>query len=272
MRYQSGSCATPGLVMRALIFFVGFFLLASLGCGPRVKPVTLDFPAEHRVYVAPAELEPGAGKSIGIEALGSGRYRYDEKDLAVFQQMLDETNPMPGAPEDSVRIHIVVRRYLVAYHESEAAGIACVAWALTNPQNQLVFDETIYAAAYTDWKGVNGVKHPMNQGLTKRIHSAAQAVASGLSPGAPPTSVYEDYDSAAAAVPDALGPVFVISFQRGGVQRGVEYTGETGEEFARCDDSIDWYHRLGIRRPEVEAPSDRPSDTITEPPKQSPVP
>ena len=63
---------------------------------------------------------------------------------------------------------------------------------------------------------------------------------------------------------------------RGGVQRGVEYTGETGEEFARCDDSIDWYYRLGIPRPEVEAPTaeptDQPSERITEPPQQSPTP
>lgn len=262
--------------MRYLILSVGFFLSASFGCGPRVKPVTLDFPAEHRVYVAPVELEPGAGKTTGIEALGSGRYRYDEKDLGVFQQMLDETNPMPGAPEESLRIHVVVRRYLVVYHESEAAGIGCVAWALTNPQGQLIFDETVYASAYTNWKGVNGVKNPMNQGLTKRIHTAAQAVASGISPGVPPTSVYEDYESAAAAIPDALGPVFVISFQRGGVQRGVEYAGETGEEFARCDDSIDWYERLGIARPVEEpppaAPTGEPPSTITEPPAQAPAP
>lgn len=260
--------------MRTLILCLSFLL--TFGCGPRVKPVTLDFPAEHRIYVAPAELEPGAGKATGIDALGSGRYRYDDKDLAVFQQMLDETNPMPGSPDDSLRIHVVVRRYLVVYHESEAAGIACVEWALTTPQGQLLFNEMVYAADYTDRKGVNGIKNPMNQGLTKRVHSAAQAVASGLAPGVPPTPVYEDYESAAAAIPDALGPTLVISFQRGGVQRGVEYAGETGEEFARCDDSVDWYQRLGIPRSEADAPptdvTAAPTGTITEPPSQNPAP
>ena len=275
--YRGGSAATRGLAMRYSILLIAFLSFTALGCGPRAKPVTLDVPVNHPVSVAPAQLEPGAGKVTAIDVpFGSGRYQYKAKDLAVLQQMLDETNPMPGAPEDSLQIHVVVRRFLVAYHESEAAGIACFAWALTNPQRELIFNETVYGAAYTTWKGVNGVKNPIHQGITKRVHTATQAVASGLAPGPPPISVYEDYQSAAAAIPDALGPTFVVTLKRGGVERGLEYAGETGEEFARCDDSVDWYHRLGIAPPVQEAPpeesADEPPSTISEPPTENPAP
>lgn len=263
--------------MPSYLLSIGLLSLVAFGCGPRAKPVALDVPAEHPIHVAPAELEPGAGQVTAIDApWGGGRHRYDNDDLAVFQQMLDQTNPMPGGPESSLQIHVLVRRFLLAYHQSEVAGIACVAWALTNPQGQLVFDETIYASAYTANKGLNGVRNPIHQGLTKRVHTAAQTVASGLPPGAPPTWVYEDYQAAAAAIPDALGPSIVVTVKRGGVERGVEYAGETGEEFARCDDSIDWYERLGIARPAEEPAPTQPTEqlpsTISEPPAQAPAP
>jgi len=245
----------------------------SFGCGPRAKPVTLDVSATRAVSVAPVQLEPGAGKVTAIEAWGGGRHGYKERDLAVLQQMLEETNPMPGPPESSLRLHVVVRRFLVAFHQSEAVGLACFAWAVTNPQAELVFAETVYASAYTSRKGVNGVKDPIHQGITKRVHSATQAVAAGLQLGPLPSKLYEDFESAAASVPDALGPILVVTLQRGGVERGVEYAGETGEEFARCDDTVDWYERLGIPRPPEEAaPGEASPPVITEPPPESPPP
>ena len=122
----------------------------------------------------------------------------------------------------------LIRRFLIAYHQSEAVGIACVAWALTNPRDELIFDETFYAGALHGNKGVNGVKKPIHRGITKRVHTATQSVASGLPPGPPPTWVYADYESAAASIPDELGQILVVSFGRGGVERGVEYVGETG--------------------------------------------
>jgi len=237
------------------------------GCTPRAQTVTLDVPVHHPVSVARAELEPGSSKVTAIDVpFGGGAYRYKDKDLAVLQEMLDETNPMPAAIGESFRIHVLIRRFLVSYHQSEAVGIACVAWALTNPGDELIFDETFYAAHYTPNKGVNGVKKPIHRGITKRVHTATQSVASGLPPGPPPTSVYADYESAAAAIPDELGQILVVSFGRGGVERGVEYVGETGEEFARCGDSIDWYYRLSIPRPAEEPSGTPPVPTEVEPP------
>ena len=204
--------------MRYSILLIAFLSFTALGCAPRAQTVTLDVPVHHPVSVAPAELEPGSSKVTAIDVpFGGGAYRYKDKDLAVLQQMLDETNPMPAAVGESFRVHVLIRRFLVSYHQSEAVGIACVAWALTNPQRELIFNETVYGAAYTTWKGVNGVKNPIHQGITKRVHTATQAVASGLAPGPPPISVYEDYQSAAAAIPDALGPTLVVTLKRGGV-------------------------------------------------------
>jgi hypothetical protein len=266
--YRGGSAATCGLAMRYSILLIAFLSFTALGCAPRAQTVTLDIPVHHPVSVAPAELEPGSSKVTAIDVpFGGGAYRYKDKDLAVLQQMLDETNPMPAAVGESFRVHVLIRRFLVSYHQSEAVGIACIAWALTNPRDELIFNETFYAAKYTGNKGVNGVKKPIHKGITKRVHTATQSVASGLPPGPPPTSVYEDYESAAAAIPDELGRILVINFGRGGVTRGVEYQGETGEEFARCGDEIDWYYRLGIPRPAEE-----PSSTTPLPPEGEPSP
>ena len=67
------------------------------GCTPRAQTVTLDVPVHHPVSVARADVEPGSSKVTAIDVpFGGGAYRYKDKDLAVLQQMLDETNPMPG--------------------------------------------------------------------------------------------------------------------------------------------------------------------------------
>lgn len=245
----------------ALTLLSALVSIVAFGCTPRAQQVILDVPVNHPVSVAPLEVEPGASKVTAIDVpFGvGGAYKYKEKDFAVLQQMLDETNPIPGAPGESFRIHLLVRRILVAYHQSESAGISCLALAITDPEGQLIFDETFYASAYTPNQGVNGVKKRLNKGITKRAHSVVQEVASGRGAPRPNTWIYHDYESAAAAIPDALGPVLVINLQRGGVTRGVEYTGETGEEFARCNDSVDWHYRLGVPKPAEEPPADEPA-------------
>ena len=122
----------------ALVFAVT--CSTGVGCTPRAQQVILDVPASHPVSVAPVELEPAASKVTAIDVpFGGGAYRYKEKDVAVLQQMLDETNPIPGAAGESFRIHLLIRRILISYYSSESAGIACVASALTNAQGDLIF-------------------------------------------------------------------------------------------------------------------------------------
>ena len=68
--------------MRYSILLIAFLSFTALGCGPRAKPVTLDVPVNHPVSVAPAQLEPGAGKVTAIDVpFGSGRYQYKAKML-----------------------------------------------------------------------------------------------------------------------------------------------------------------------------------------------
>jgi len=274
MRYLFQLSSKTIVVLGALALSA-FVSPMALGCAPRAQTVTLDVPSGHPVSVAPPELGPGAAKVTAIDAPFGG-WKYKEKNLEVLHEMLEETNPMPGAPGESFRIHLVIRRFLVAYYYSEAVGISCVAWALTNPRGELIFDETFYAAVHTENKGVNGVKNPIHQGITKRVHTVTQAVASGLPAGPPPTWVYEDYEAAAAAMPDGLGRIVYSTTSREGTTRGVKYVGETGEEFARCVDSIDWYYRLGIPRPAAEPSpvesTEEPPSTISQPPGENPAP
>lgn len=196
-------------------------------------------------------MEPGASK---VTAVGSPfkSWGYKDKDVQVLQQMLVEENPRPGAPGESFRIHLVLRRVLLAYHGAEAVAFACVAWALTSPTGELVFKETFYAADHTSKEGAKGVKKRIHIGITERVHTNAHTAASGGPPAGRRPWTFDDYESAAEAMPDALGVIPVLDLGRGGATRRVEYVGETGEEFARCDDSIDWFYRLGIDRPVEE--------------------
>jgi len=236
------SAKTNGL--RGTLVSCVLIQLTAAGCA-RTQPVTLKVPSSHPVIVAAVELDPGASKVTSIESpFNTGRY--NERDLEVLQEMLDETVPFRGPPEESFRIHLVLRRVLIAYYRGEAVGLSCIAWALTSSRGDLVFDEQFYAAAHTGGKGVSAVKNRMHTGITMRVHHRAQEVASGLPYGQPPQFTYDDYESAAAAVPDALGVILVTTLGRGGATRGVEYVGETGEEFARCSDFVDWHSRLGI--------------------------
>ncbi len=71
------------------------------GCTPRVRPSRSTF-RFIILSVSRADIEPGSSKVTAIDVpFGGGAYRYKDKDLAILQQMLDETNPMPDAVGES---------------------------------------------------------------------------------------------------------------------------------------------------------------------------
>lgn len=232
--------------LSALLAFTAF------GCSARVKTVTLNVQGTHPVSIAPIEMEPGATKLVAVGTYKVGKYK--SKDLRVLQTMLDRTIPMRGAPEESFRVHLVVRSFLIVHSNEKGAGLACVAWALTNPHQELVFDEQFYAARASPPLSVTGIKNRIHEGITKRVHQRAQDVASGRPLGSPPEDTYDDFERAASRVPNQFKselPTIFGGYDQWGNQTGIWRTvgGQSGEESARRCDRIDWYRRLGIARP-----------------------
>ena len=231
-------------------------VFTALGCSARVKTVTLNVRATHPVSVAPLEMDPGAAKLVAVGSYKVGKYK--SKDLRVLQKMLQRTIPMRGSPEESFRIHLVVRSFLIVHSNEKGAGLACIAWALSNPQRELVFDEQFYAARASPPLSVSGVKNRMHQGITKRVHQRAQDVLSDRPLGSPPEDTYDDFERAASRVPDRFKSELPTIF--GGSKI---VAGQSGEESARRCDRIDWHRRLGFARPvdapEVEPPEKPPS-------------
>lgn len=232
-----------------------------LGCSARAKPVTLNVEATHPVTIAPIEMEPGASKLVAVGTYKVGKY--EPKDLSVLQTMLESTIPIRGAPDQSFRVHLVVRSFLIVHSNEKGAGLACIAGALTNPQQELVFDEQFYAARDSPPLSVTGIKNRIHEGITKRVHQRAQDVASGRPLGSPPEDTYDDFERAASRVPNQFKselPTIFGGYDQWGNQTGIWRTvgGQSGEESARRGDAIDWYGRLGIVRP-PDAPEPAPA-------------
>jgi len=243
------------VLLSALLAFTAF------GCSARAKTVTLNVQATQPVSVSPLEMDPGAAQLVAVGSYKVGKYK--SKDLGTLQTMLERTIPMRGAPEESFRIHLVVRSFLIVHSNEKGAGLACIAWALTNPEQELVFDEQFYAARASPPLSVSGIKNRMHEGITKRVHQRAQDVLSGRPLGSPPEDTYDDFERAASRVPDRFKselPTIFGGYDQWGNQTGIWRTvaGQSGEESARRCDRIDWYARLGIARP-PDAPEPAPA-------------
>lgn len=228
------------------------FLLVASGCAARPKKVTLDVPASHPVKIASVEMEPGAAKVVNVGTYKVGKYK--SHDLRVLKQMLNKTVPIHAAPEESFEVHVVVRSFLIAHDNTKGAGLASIAWALTNPDGELVFDEQFYSSRRSPPLSIGGIKNRMHVGITKRIHQRAQDVASGRPLSAPPEDTYGGFERAASRVPNNLRsdlPTIFGGYDSWGNPVGLHRTvrGPSQEASARRNGYIDWHGRLGIQRP-----------------------
>ncbi|MBW2223310.1 MAG: hypothetical protein JRF54_03665 [Deltaproteobacteria bacterium] len=254
--------------MRYIIW--AFILFAAAACSAHVRTVRLSVHATQAVSVAPIELERGGSKLTAVGSYKVGKYK--DRDLRVLQKMLEKTIPVRGSPEDTFQIHLVMRRILIAHSNNDGAAIACVAWALTSPGGELIFDEQFYAARVAPPLSVNGIKNRIHEAITKRVHDRAQEVASGLPFSPPPEDTYDEYERAASRVPNRFKseiPTILGGYDKWGGQVGIWRTvsGSSGEGFAQPSDHINWYRRLGIPAPaDMVAPVTQPAPPPEAPP------
>lgn len=250
---------TRPLVCHAPIFVA--LLLAVSGCAARPKKVTLDVPASHPVTIASVEMEPGAAKLINVGTYPVGKYK--SHDLRVLKQMLKKTVPVLGDTDQSFHIHVIVRSFLITHDNTKGAGLACVAWALTSPDGQLLFDEQFYVSRRSPPLSIAGIKNRMHVAITKRIHQRAQDSASERPLSPPPEDTYGGFERAASRVPNDMRselPTIFGGYDQWGNPVGLHRTvrGSSEEGVARRYDRIDWYSRLGVARPDNLAPPPTP--------------
>ena len=259
-----------------LLAGIPYALFACIACGCRaqVKSVTLDIPGTHPVRVAPIDMEPNASQLTAVgESPKRGRpsWRYGYRDLYLLENMLRESIPIRGGARTSFQIHLVIRHVLVATSSSYDAVIACVAWALTDSDGELIFDEQFYVVPSMPSRGLEAMKNQMHAAITKRVHQTAQDVASGLPLGPASYDTYDDFESAASQVPPWLtsyvsiweGPILSIGRTVGGPSQ---------THLVQQRNYIDWYLRLGIPRPtEPRSPEEPPQPTAPRPPGYPPA-
>ncbi len=212
-------------------------LVAALltGCagvlgGTRPFVLPLEAPAgsvpRAAVSLAGFEVAPGANevKATGTFPLGA----FGEDDRRVVERSFRDTLARASWPEAPPpvrdwKLHVLLRRHLVAHSTSSGGVLACVGWALVSGDGRVVFSEQFYASVAGAGSGRrNGEKVPDNLGRVKdALHRAiverivATSVRLASEPdGAPrPPAVahtYETIQEAAQPLPTRLTTIMGI--------------------------------------------------------------
>ncbi len=179
--------------------------------------------------------------------------------------MLERTIPMRGSHGGVVSNSscgpVVLDR---PRDDEKGAGLACIAWALTNPEQELVFDEQFYAARA--WPGRLNVKQHQEPHARRRHKASGPPTGTGrpIRPAARLAAGghLRRFRAGSIRGPDRFKselPTIFGGYDQWGNQTGIWRTvaGQSGEESARRCDRIDWYARLGSLHP-VTPRSQRP--------------
>ncbi len=197
--------------------------------------------------VASVELEPHETKLVNVGTYAWGEY--DKADLDV----LTESMRASAAPFESIsghKIHVVMRKFLVAHSNNAALAFACVGWAMVTPDNRLAFHEQFYASNHVRlWGTVGGVKDVVHEAITKRILERAVAVAANKPENLPrPPHTFDDYEAAAAPLPKELMSHYNHMLFGGGYTLFIHQTvgGDPNLNWVRKPEHLDWNARLAI--------------------------
>jgi len=173
----------------------------------------LDVPTKPKppseVHVASVAMEPDAATLINVQTFAWGKL--DEDDLKHIEDSLKYTLApyIPKPPIDSrVNVHMVIRRYIVGTSNNAGAALACVAWAATDSNGQMVYEEQFYASAVTYLIGTVGLlKDSVHRAIVRRI--AVTSLELALHPGGQPRptkfpQTSTSLEEAAAPLPTTL--------------------------------------------------------------------
>lgn len=224
--------------------------LLSAGCGtfggttsfvlrdgiPRSDGIRLSLASFAREHV-----ETGKAMAVGVFGF-SGFDADDEKNLrdSLAGTLKAVQEGAPPARRD-LDLHVLVRRYLVAASNNQAATLACVAWALADGPTVL-YSQQFYATDSVVLLGtVGGTKVAANEGIVRRIAThAAWAASSARTRGDLPIvkGTYDSIDEAARTLPGRM----TTSVSAGGTTRVT--SARPGWRAGEPETAIDWAARL----------------------------
>jgi hypothetical protein len=133
------------------------------------------------IRVASAAMEPEAAdlRALNVQPWGT----FGPNDLKNIRQSLHDTIA-PHLPATSLAtgsrldLHVVIRRYAVRTSNTAGAVLACVAWAATNAQGELIYKEQFFASSAGYLVTTIGlIKDSVHIALIRRIATISLALA-----------------------------------------------------------------------------------------------
>ena len=218
---------------RLLLTALGLLVCAGLsGCGTTgtTTRFVLDLEpsksaqvvAEIRVASVAVDSNVAQFKAVkGVQPWG----KFGTDDLRNIEQSLRDTikAQLPAtfrSTESRLDVHLVVRRYFVSVSNTGGAVLVNVAWAATDSQGKLIYQEQFYASDAVYLIGTIGrLKDSIHKAIIRRI--ATTSVALATSPGAasarPITFEYTSttFEEAATRLPKTMvqmGNPYMMAF------------------------------------------------------------
>jgi len=165
----------------------------------------------------------------GIRLINVGSYawgKFGDGDLANLRGSLEDTLAAasadhPRAEAEAIRLHVLIRQYIVGTSNDEGAVWAGIEWRASAGKDPCLFEETFYATSSRRfWGTVGGEKDIVDRAIVKRIALTALALSSGkLTRPAGVEHTYSTFKAASASMPETLaswGPIFPVPFPGGG--------------------------------------------------------
>jgi hypothetical protein len=179
-------------LLKSALFTWLFVVVAmfNVGCGITgrtgvVKP-NIEVPppdgvaAIIRVDSITVERKATTLQNVGTYAWGT----FDQNDLANLEEslvrMVDKINDARPVGEKEQTLYLILRSYQIATDNKSATVLACVAWAVTDHEQAILYHEQFYASSRASWIGtIGGVKNAAHEALLTRIGKSIALLSGG---------------------------------------------------------------------------------------------
>jgi hypothetical protein len=214
------------LIALALLVCVG---LSACGTTGTTSRFVLDLEpsrsapviAEIRIASAAVDANVAQFKAVNVHPWG----KFGTDDLSNIEQSLRDTItaqlPATVRPsEPRLDIHFVIRRYFVSVSNTAGAVLASVAWAATDSQGKLIYQEHFYASDAVYLIGTIGrLKDSVHKAIIRRIATTSMALASGPEAARARPTTFENtstsFEEAASRLPRtmvSMGNPYTVAF------------------------------------------------------------
>lgn len=228
--------------------FVLTINVPALDTAANIKGIFVDFSDQTRLVI------PVVSDDIDNYAYALGAF--DETDVLNLEASLRDTLQQAQLRGSSANarpdwnLHVVIRAYMEYGQDDQRHNLACIAWCLAGPEDQILFHEQFYThEKLTFFSSVGDLKTKINKYIVSRVARRALILRSG--PDQWTFSDEEDpftYDSFEAAV-KTLPAVFVkdleflrTEYRSDGTYKVYKVKGDLPgwESAQKSSDSFDW--------------------------------